>query len=48
MKTSNAKGEGDTEKLRSEKNQLQEENRKLVSMLRDGKKMDGVLLQKEN
>lgn len=34
--------------MRQEKNQLQEENRKLMGMLKDGKKMDSVLLQKEN
>lgn len=39
---------GSTEQLRQERNELQEENRRLVQMLKDSKKWDSHLLQRDN
>ena len=38
----------DTELIRKERNELQEENRRLVQMLKDSKKWDTYLLQRDN
>lgn len=41
-------GELNIENIRKERNELQEENRRLVGMLKDSKKWDVFLLQREN
>lgn len=41
-------GMANVEQLRKERNDLQEENRRLINMLKDNKKWDIYLLQRDN
>ena len=41
-------GSVEVEQVRKERNELQEENKNLVNLLKDNKKWDIYLLQKEN
>jgi hypothetical protein len=43
-----SRGDGGDQQMRRERNDLQEENRRLISLLKDNKKWDIYMLQKEN